>query len=186
MVQREKGNSHRCIGRSRGGMTTKLHALVDAEGRPVMITFSEAQNSDCAQAPGLLDRPEKGSVLLAGKSYACPGRRSRNSDAIRAEAAAAGAFANIPPNRKRKRRPAFSALLYRYRNLVKRFFRKLNHARGIATRYDNGADNYLAVIKLFCVRIWLPSNEPTALSHSPKSGKIGHFETAENPSRSIV
>lgn len=142
------------MGRSRGGLSTKLHALVDAEGRPVTITLSEGQESDCGHAPGLLGELAEGTVLLADKGY--------DSDAIRAEAAAAGAFANIPPKRNRRSRPAFSTFLYRYRNMVERFFGKLKHARGIATRYDKRADNYLAAIKLFCVRLWLRHNESTA------------------------
>ena len=55
-----------------------------------------------------------------------------------------------------------SAFLYRYRNLVERFFNRLKHARGIATRYDKRVDNYLAAIKLFSVRIWIRHYESTA------------------------
>jgi len=55
------------------------------------------------------------------------------------------------PNRKRV--PAFSAFLYRYRNLVERFFNKLKHFRAIATRYDKHDANYLALIKLAAARL---------------------------------
>ena len=51
--------------------------------------------------------------------------------------------------------PAFSAFLYRYRNLVERFFSKLKHFRAVATRYDKHDANYLALIKLAAVRIWM-------------------------------
>jgi transposase len=51
--------------------------------------------------------------------------------------------------------PAFSAFLYRYRNLVERFFNKLKHFRAIATRYEKRAANYLALVKLAAVGIWL-------------------------------
>lgn len=49
--------------------------------------------------------------------------------------AARGVWANIKPMPNRKRRPVFSAFLYRYRNLVEHFFRKLKQFRAVATRY---------------------------------------------------
>ena len=65
----------------------------------------------------------------------------------RARAQTAGAFANIPAKRNRKRTFPFSAFLYRYRNLVERFFGKLKNARGLATRYDKRADNFLVTCR---------------------------------------
>jgi hypothetical protein len=73
-----------------------------------------------------------------------------------------GGFANIPAKRNRRKGFAFSAFLYRYRNLIERFFGKLKHARGLATRYDKRADNFLAAIKLFSARLWIATNESTA------------------------
>ena len=58
--------------------------------------------------------------------------------------------------------PAFSPFLYRYRNLVERFFNKLKHYRAIATRYEKHATNYLALVKLAAIRIWLRHNELVA------------------------
>ena len=55
----------------------------------------------------------------------------------------------------RKWRPAFSAVLYRYRNHAERFFKKVKHFRGVATRYDKDPANYLAGIQLASVRIWI-------------------------------
>ena len=59
----------------------------------------------------------------------------------------------------RVRIPAFSAFLYRYRNLVERFFSKLKHFRAIATRFEKHDANYLALIKLASSRIWMRSYE---------------------------
>ena len=58
------------------------------------------------------------------------------------------------PNRKNV--PAFSAYLYRHRNLVERFFNKIKHYRAVATRYDKLAENFLAGVKLASARIWIP------------------------------
>ena len=55
-----------------------------------------------------------------------------------------------------------SSALYRQRNAVERFFNKIKHYRGIATRYDKRADNYLAGVKLASARIWMQANESMA------------------------
>ena len=70
-----------------------------------------------------------------------------------------GAWACIKPMPNRVHIPAFSPFLYRYRNLVERFFSKLKHFRAVATRYDKRADNYLASVQLASIRIWLRHNE---------------------------
>ena len=62
----------------------------------------------------------------------------------------------------RKRWPAFSQFLYRYRNLAERFFNTLKHFPAIATRYDKDPDNYLAGVKLASARIWIRANEATS------------------------
>ena len=70
-----------------------------------------------------------------------------------------GAWANIKPMPRRVNVPAFSPFLYRYRNLVERFFNKLKHFRAVATRYEKHDANYLALVKLASTRIWLRAYE---------------------------
>ena len=142
------------MGRSRGGLTTKIHALVDGRGLPIGLHLSEGQASDCREAEGLLAAVPNGSTFLADKAY--------DSDAIRSRIAAHGGFANIPAKRNRRKGFAFSNFLYRYRNLVERFFGKLKNARGLATRYNKQSDNFLAAIKIFCTRLWIAANESTS------------------------
>ena len=67
--------------------------------------------------------------------------------------------ANIPAMPRCGHKPAFTPFLYKYRNLVERFFSKLKHFRAVATRYDKGDDNYLASVQLASMRIWLHFNE---------------------------
>ena len=76
-----------------------------------------------------------------------------------AKLAARGAWANVKPMPNRRSVPAFSSFLYRYRNLVERFFNKIKHFRAIATRYDKTPENFLAAIQLASVRIWMRYNE---------------------------
>ena len=66
-----------------------------------------------------------------------------------------GAWANVKPMPSRMNIPAFSAFLYRYRNLVERFFNKLKHFRAVATRFEKHDANYLALVKLAAARIWM-------------------------------
>ena len=141
------------MGRSRGGLTTKIHAPVDGRGLPIQLHLSEGQASDCREAERLLAAVPNATTFLADKAY--------DSDAIRSQITAQGGFANIPAKRNRRKGFAFSSFLYRYRNLVERFFGKLKNARGLATRYDKRSDNFLAAIKLFCTRLWIAANEST-------------------------
>ncbi|WP_236734573.1 IS5 family transposase [Agrobacterium radiobacter] len=138
-----------CMGRSRGGLTSKIHALVDAEGRPVTLRLTGGQIADCTEADALTDDLGEGDILLADKGY--------DTNAIRAKAAERKAWANIPPKATRKGSFSFSRWVYRQRNLVERFFNKIKQFRGIATRYDKRPENYLAAVKLVAARIWCQS-----------------------------
>ena len=139
------------MGRSRGGLTTKIHALVDANGLPVMLKLTEGQAHDGRSAADMLAGLGPGQILMADRAY--------DSDALRQTMKAQGAWANIKPMPGRVRVPAFSPFLYRHRNLVERFFNKLKHFRAVATRYEKHAANYLALLKLASTRIWLRAYE---------------------------
>ena len=142
------------MGRSRGGLTTKIHALVDACGLPIALKLTEGQAHDGRTATDMLATLEAGDILLADRAY--------DSDALRQALAERGAWADVKPMPNRRNIPAFSGFLYRYRNLVERFFNKLKHFRGVATRYDKRPENYLAGVKLASARIWMRANESMA------------------------
>ncbi len=135
------------MGRSRGGLTTKIHVLVDANGLPIRLKLTEGQAHDGRSAADLVATLEAGQILLADRAY--------DSDALRQSLATQGAWANVKPISRRKEKPAFSAFLYRYRNLVERFFSKLKHFRAIATRFEKHDANYLALVKLASAKIWM-------------------------------
>ena len=139
------------MGRSRGGLTTKIHVIVDALGLPIDMVLSEGQAYDGHYAHELFKRLQPHTMVLADRAY--------DADAIRSSIAERGAWANIPPMPQRRFKPVFSRALYKARNLVERFFNKLKHFRAVATRYDKRDDNYLASIKLAAIRIWLRHNE---------------------------
>ena len=136
------------MGRSRGGLTTKIHAVVDANGNPIGLKLTEGQAHDGRSAAAdMLAGIGPEQILLADRGY--------DSDALRATIASQGGWANIKPMPNRVNVPPFSPWLYRYRNLVERFFSKLKHFRAIATRFEKHDANYLALVKLAASRIWM-------------------------------
>src|SRR6056297_2885228 len=135
------------MGRSRGGLTTKIHALVDAAGRPVRLSLTPGQAGDAPEAVPLMTDVGPGTTLIADRAY--------DTNAIRDHAEDAGIWANIPPRSIRKQSFPFSRWVYRQRNLVERFFNRIKQFRGLATRYDRRSDNFLAALKLVSIRIWL-------------------------------
>jgi len=139
------------MGRSRGGLTTKIHAVVDANGNPITLKLSEGQAHDGRSAADLLDTVQAGQILFADRGY--------DSDALRSKMAERGAWANIKPMPNRVNVPSFSSWLYRYRNLVERFFGKLKHFRAVATRFEKHDLNYLGRVKLAAARVWMRHNE---------------------------
>ncbi len=142
------------MGRSRGGLTTKVHALVDASGLPILLKLTEGQAHDGRSAEDMLGSIGRGDILLADRAY--------DSDALRQTLAARGARANVRPMPHRLNPPVFSKRLYRKRNHVERFFNKIKQFRAVATRYDKRDDNYLAGVKLASIRIWIRFNESVA------------------------
>lgn len=139
------------MGRSRGGLTTKIHALVDARGLPIVLKLTEGQAHDGRSARDMLDTLGAGQILLADRAY--------DSDALRTDLAQRGAWANVRPMPRRINVPAFSPFLYRYRNRVERFFNKLKHFRAVATRFEKHDANYLAIVKLASIQIWMRNYE---------------------------
>ncbi|CAM5387648.1 hypothetical protein SSCI18S_01810 [Sphingobium scionense] len=147
----KKGDRDHCLGRSRGGLTTKIHAVVDAQGLPIRLGLTAGQAHDGQVADTLLDHLGPRTIVLADKAY--------DADRIRALIEEQGATPNIPAKSNRKWKPCFSKRLYRERNLIERFFSKLKHFRRVATRYDKLADNFLAMVQLASMRLWLRAYE---------------------------
>jgi transposase len=147
-------NRSQSMGRSRGGLTSKIHAVVDTNGLPVRLALTAGEAHDNRLAGRLLTCLKSGTMLLADRGY--------DADWIRALASERGAWANIPPRCNRNEPICFSPHLYCARNLVERFFNRIKQCRRIATRYDKLAANYLAFVQLASIRLWLRVNESTS------------------------
>jgi len=134
------------MGRSRGGLTTKIHTVADAQGRPVRFILTAGQAADIKSAADLLAGLSTGGVI-ADKAY--------DSNELRGLIDQAGAEAIIPSNRSRKILIPHDAVAYKLRNRIERFFNKLKHFRRIATRYDRRATYFLAALHLASAMIWM-------------------------------
>ena len=82
-------NQRQSMGRSRGGLTSKIHAPVDTNGLPVRLALTAGETHDNPLAGRILSRLKSGAMLLADRGY--------DADWIRTLAAEKGARANIPP-----------------------------------------------------------------------------------------
>ncbi len=105
------------MGRSRGGLTTKIHTLVDAKGLPFRFLLTPGQSHDATAAQTLLQELWPDSFVLADKAY--------DADWIRACIEAQDAVRIIPDLCYRNVSHAFRKLLYRLRKHIVRFFNKI-------------------------------------------------------------
>ncbi len=133
-------------------MSTKLHLLTDALGRPVRALLTAGSVHDRIPAEQVLAdlRP---ACLVADRGY--------DARAWRAHLAARGTLAVIPAQRKRgdttytPARHGYDRLCYGQRNAIERTFAKLKQLRRFATRYDKRADCFFAWFQLGATLIWL-------------------------------
>lgn len=137
------------------GSRPKIHVVVDACGLPIRLGLTAAQAHDVQIADTLLDHLGPRAIVRWRTRPMMP---TASGMLIQQQ----GATPNIPAKRNRKWKPCFSKRLYHERNLIERFFSKLKHFRRVATRYDKLAANFLAMIQLASIRLWLRANESTA------------------------
>jgi transposase len=142
------GEQIQAIGRSRGGRTTKIHALTDHVCRPVAFLLTGGQVADCTAADTLLEQMPPATIVHGDKGY--------DSNAVRQKIKSKGAVPNIPPKINRRSKIRFSPRLYRGRNAIERMFSRIKDFRRIATRYDKLAVNFLAAVSLVAtICYWL-------------------------------
>ncbi|WP_425357057.1 IS5 family transposase [Streptomyces inhibens] len=155
------------LGRSRGGLSTKIHLAADARCRPLAFVLTAGQAGDAPtfgdvmarlRVPRRRGRPRtRPNVVLADKAY--------SSRAIREHLRRRGIRAVIPvPADQRGHRlrrgshggrpPAFDRDAYKQRNTVERCINRLKQWRGIATRYEKTATIYLAGLHIAAIFLW--------------------------------
>ncbi|WYB33149.1 IS5 family transposase [Streptomyces sp. SM1P] len=167
----DPGRSQACqaLGRSRGGLTTKVHLVVDGRGLPLSIVLTPGNVNDATAFADVLDgvrTPRAGTGRPRTTPVRVLGDKAYSSKAIRHLLRRRGIAATIPErrdqvaNRRRRGRrggrpPVFDTEIHRDRNVVERCFARLKQFRTIATRFDKLADRYRAGVVLASLILWL-------------------------------
>ncbi len=128
------------IGRSSGGLSTKINKVVDGLGNPTLFFLTSGQACDLQGAEVLLPQIQADAVL-ADKAYDAQERvidplTKRDIEVV------------IPSKKNRLQPRPYDHILYQARHLIENFFAKLKQFRGIATRYDKRSVNFLGGIYL--------------------------------------
>jgi transposase len=137
---------HQAIGLSRGGRTTKIHALVDGLGNPLRFWLTGGQVHDSQAAHALLHQFNLAGVnVIADKAY--------GTTALRQEIKARGGRYTIPPKSNTVKPWSCDYAVYRERHLIEGFFNQLKNYRRIATRYDKLAHVFLEAVHIVALLI---------------------------------
>ncbi len=157
------------LGRSRGGLSTKIHLAADRRCRPLTSILTPGQHGDCPQFIPLMNQlriARRGKGRPRTRPGAALGDKAYSSAANRAYLRKRGIKAVIPVKEDQKnnrrgrgrhggRPPAFDPVHYRERNTVERCFSKLKQFRAVATRYDKRKEIYQGTVDVASIRIWL-------------------------------
>jgi transposase len=135
------------IGRSAGGLSTKIHATTDALGNPTGFHLTPGQASDLDGADVLLPQVEADTVI-GDKGYDAQERVIELLEK-------AGKTPVIPSKKNAKNPRDYDKYLYKARHLIENFFAKMKQYRAIATRYDKLSISFLGAIYLVAAAIWL-------------------------------
>jgi transposase len=142
-----KRGACQAIGRSRGGLSTKIHTTTDALGNPTAFHLTPGQAHDLEGADALLPHSQA-QIVIADKGYDA-------KDRVVAPLLAAGKGVVIPSRNNIKEPRVCDMALYKARHVIENFFAKLKQYRAIATRYDKTARNFLGGIHLAATMVWL-------------------------------
>lgn len=152
MQQRE------ALGWSKGGFSTKIHLRCEGNGLPLTFLLTVGERHEVVVFEQLM---EQGSVQRcgAGRPRLRPkrvvGDKGYSSGNIRRYLRRRGIRITIARKDNEKHRGKFDKTLYRQRNRVERCFNRLKQCRRIATRYEKKAENYLAMLTVASILLWL-------------------------------
>jgi transposase len=140
------GQAAQAIGRTNGGLNTKIAAIVDMRGRPLAVALAPGQQHDTRAVQPVLAALWR-RRLVADKAF--------DSAAFRAQVRRRQSRACIPPRRGRRAPARFHRGYYRARHHVENYFGRLKCYRRVATRYEKLAVTFLGFVELASVLLWL-------------------------------
>jgi len=135
------GPAANALGRSRGGFSTKIHAVVTLDGQPIELRLTPGQQHEATLAEELLEFVHEEHCLADG---------GYDADRILQAACDRELKAVIPPSRARRHRRRIDRELYRLRYRVEVFFHRLKRYRRIATRYDKTSTCFMGSVYVIC------------------------------------
>lgn len=142
------GQSAQAIGRTKGGLNTKIAALVEGRGRLMAAAIAPGQVYEVEASAPLLETLRR--VLLVGD-------KGFDSDALRRQMLAQGCVASIPPRSGRRTPAWFHRGFYRQRHKIENFFQRIKVFKRISTRYEKLALTFLNFVLVAAVFDWLKS-----------------------------
>jgi transposase len=140
------GQQAQAMGRTKGGLNTKLAAVVDARGRAVAVSLAPGPQHDQHAVAPLLPCVRRRRVV-ADKGF--------DADTFRGRLHAQRTRCCIPPKRGRRQPARFHRGYYRRRHQIENFFCRIKAYRRVATRYDKLAVTFLGFIQLAAIVDWL-------------------------------
>jgi transposase len=155
---RHTTQANEALGRSQGGFSTKIHVRVDGNGKPITFLLTPGQRHEALVFEQLM---QQGTVkrLASGQLKHRPHRvvadKGYSSRKIRSYLRQHGIRYTIPHKVNEHRTGPFDRAMYRSRNIVERFINRLKQFRRVATRYEKNACNYLAMLQLAVLTLWL-------------------------------
>jgi len=135
----EGGRETQAVGLTKGGWNSKVHAVVDGQGRPLALALTAGNVADVAHAQEVLAEVEAKTVT-ADKGY--------DSDGLRIWLFERGIKPCIPSKSNREDPLPYRKSTYRKRHLVENFFQRIKTFRRVATRYDKLADTFFGWVLL--------------------------------------
>lgn len=133
------------LGRSAGGFTTKIHALVDALGNPLKFILTPGQRSDHTQATALIENVSD-TMVLGDKGY--------SSNLLIEELRKRRCFAVIPSKNNSENPHEYDKYIYKERHLIECFFGKIKHFRRVFSRFDKLAQTFLSFVYFVGTLTW--------------------------------
>ncbi len=143
---KKDSQDEQALGRSKGGFTTKIHAVVDALGQAVRFTLTGGQRHDITQASDLLSG-FAGVTVIADKGY--------DSEKLISQIQSQGCIPVIPPRSNRKNPRNYDKHIYKERHLIECFFNKIKHFRRVFSRFDKKASCFMGFLAYASIVIWL-------------------------------